>query len=338
MGGDGKTSKNWLENDKARIALGHQGYTAVDPKLADAMRKYSKGEGSVTSLIEGLGQDRQKELADATAKGDWTKVETLNRDAEQDRFRAHEFATDPLTGTKFATEQVQDNPLLSGVFGKGGMQERMLSEEQNLASRGWSMQPEDNEAYGQASDEIARLTAQEEGGIAQALASRGLAAAPSGAAGVAYSGLQGNKFERLAASQRKIADDRMKMNRERLNDVRNLSLETTRMGEQAVGNQFERNRQGANDYQNTLQNAVKAAQIKQQQADTEFQQREQTRGPSFGEVLGGVATAGLGAATGGLGTAIGTGLGSSLFPKGAKMAPTADFDESYGLDPNYRKK
>jgi hypothetical protein len=205
------------------------------------------------------------------------------------------------------------------VFGEGGLNDRILSEEQDLAKRGFSLQPEDYEAYGQASNETARMFGQEENSLAQALASRGLSAAPSGAAGVAFSGLMGNKHERLASAQRKIADDRMKMNLERLNSARNFAMEGNKLAQAAVGDQFARNRQGVNDYNNTLKDSANAARMAQEQENVGFEQVEATRGPTLGEVatgvLGGAASAGLGAATGGIGAAAGGALGASLFPK-----------------------
>jgi len=121
-------------------------------------------------------------------------------------------AMSPVASQKFATEQVQNNPILGKLFGKGGAMDRADLEEQDLAKRGYSLKPEDYEAYGQASGDIARLFGQQEQNTAADLASRGLAAAPSGAAGVAYSGLQGNKNEQLAKAQTDIAQKRMQMN------------------------------------------------------------------------------------------------------------------------------
>lgn len=63
----------------------------------------------------------------------------------------------PASGSKLAQDQVQSDSLLSGLLGKGGSMDQALGEEKNLASRGYSLQPEDYEAYGQASGDIARL-------------------------------------------------------------------------------------------------------------------------------------------------------------------------------------
>lgn len=240
------------------------------------------------------------------------------KQAMQDRERygtdagIHQIFQDPTTGSLAATSQIRDNPLLKGHFGEGGLDERLLNEEKDLAARGYKLQPEDFEAYGQASDETARLFGQEESGLSNALASRGLAAGASGAAGVGYSGLQGNKLERLAASQRKIADDRMSMNRQRLNDVRAQALQSGAQAENAIQEQFGRNMTGIGNYKNNLQNALTVGQMEQGQSNAGFAQQQATQGPGIGGILGGLAGAGLGAAAGGIGTGVGSSLGSSI--------------------------
>lgn len=246
------------------------------------------------------------------------------KQAAQDREKfgtdagVHRIFTDPTTGSIAATEQVQDNNILKGTFGEGGLQDRLLAEEKDLGARGYKLKPEDYEAYGQASDETARMFGQEESGLANALASRGLAAGASGAAGVGYSGLMGNKSERLASAQRKIADDRMNMNRQRLNDVRSQALQTAQQGAQAIDQQYGRNQQGISSYKDNLKDALTVGQMEQGQENQGFQQKESTRGPTMGEIgmqLGTSAVgAGLGAATGGIGTAAGQSLGSAINP------------------------
>lgn len=143
-------------------------------------------------------------------------------------------AMSPVASQKFATEQVQNNPILGKLFGKGGAMDRADLEEQDLAKRGYSLKPEDYEAYGQASGDIARLFGQQEQNTAADLASRGLAAAPSGAAGVAYSGLQGNKNEQLAKAQTDIAQKRMQMNLDRLNATRSYLGGLGSLGEKSI--------------------------------------------------------------------------------------------------------
>lgn len=341
MGGDGKQARNLISENKGAQLLNAQAGAASDPRLTDLMGKYSRGEISLQDALSQSGHDNgarrsqlQKSIANFKSlqaggidKADgievnpqissWEKeLNDLSQDEELNRTRQHQFYTDPSTGTLVATEQVQNNPLFSGMFGKGGMNDRMMEEEKQLASRGFSLQPEDYEAYGQAAGDTARMFGAEEQNLSQALAARGLASAPSGAAGVGFSGLMGNKSERLASAQRKIADDRMKMNQQRLESVRGFAQKGNALAQQAVGDQFSRNRQGVNDYQTSLKDSVNAAKMMQDQENTGFEQVEQTRGPSFGEIamgtLGTAAGAGLGAATGGIGTSLGTAAGIGL--------------------------
>ncbi len=152
-------------------------------------------------------------LADLLASG---KAMGADTGVEQDEF-AKMVATDPLTGSRMATEQVQNNPILSQLFGKGGAMERTNAEEQRLASQGYKLQPEDYEAYGQASGNIAREYGAQEQNLAQSLADRGLASAPNGAAAIQFTGLAGNKNEQLARAQTQIADARMNNTMNRIN-------------------------------------------------------------------------------------------------------------------------
>lgn len=302
---------NWVNSQKGGMIAKHKAdtlaeaqknaprYGGSDPKLAMSDADYDKwATDALNQQYEEYNTQQNKNSAQENAE--------LNRALMQ------EMVYDPMTGTKMATEQVQDNELLKGMFGKGGMQDRMLSEEQELASRGWSLKPEDYEAYGQASDETARMFGQEEASLANALASRGLAAAPSGAAGVGYAGLAGNKYERLAGAQRKIADDRMKMNMERLNNVRNFSMQSNRLAQAAIQDQYGRNVQGVQGRQQVLKDSANAGQMAQGQENVAFDQQQATKGPGTGEILGGILGMGAGAFTGGLGTSLGGGLGQTL--------------------------
>lgn len=262
---------------------------------------------------EGFGQVEERIKALEAQKQQMQDREQFGTDAG-----VHRLFTDPTTGSQAATEQVRGNDILKGTFGEGGLQDRLLAEEKDLGARGYQLKPEDYEAYGQASDETARMFGQEESGLASALASRGLAAGASGAAGVGYSGLMGNKSERLASAQRKIANDRMAMNQQRLTEVRNQALQTSQQGAQAIEQQYGRNQQGIGSYKENLRDALTVGQMEQGQENAAFGQRESTRGPTLGEVgmqLGtGALGAGLGAATGGVGTAAGQSLGSSINP------------------------
>lgn len=210
---------------------------------------------------------------------------------------AQALATNPLSGSKFATDQVRDNEILGQLFGKGGALERVNSEEQNLASQGFQLTPEDHQAYGQASNETARLFGQEENSLAQALAGRGMASAPNGAAGVGYSGLMGNKTERLASAQRKIADDRMKMNQQRLESARGFMSQMGAQGQAAIQDQFGRNMAGVENAQKDEQRLIDgslnkySADINRQNASNQAalasqQDKRGAKGKTLGEAFG----------------------------------------------------
>lgn len=352
MGGKGKNAENVIKNNEGIASLEYGAQAANDPRILEALQNYQSGGASLQdsiSALSGMKADPnansklQKEIAALEAKknakpvfsqgmgplpialnpfsrDDEAKLAALKGDlkaakagqASMPRHAINEIFSNPLTGTQVATEQVQSNPLLAGMFGKGGMQDRMLTEEQDLAQRGWTLKPEDYEAYGQASDDISRMFGQEEASLASMLASRGLAAGASGAAGAAYSGLQGNKNERLAGQQRQIAQQRMEMNRQRLNDVRNMSLESNQLAQSAIQGQYGRNRESVQDYRSVLKDAASAGQMRQGQENLAFDQRVATQGPGIGGVIGGIAGAGLGALTGGIGTSLGSSIGSSL--------------------------
>lgn len=215
---------------------------------------------------------------------------------------------DPIKGSRTATSEVQGNSILGQLFGNEGTMSRTAKEEQDLASRGFSLKPEDHEAYGQASDQIAREFGMQENGLAQALANRGLSSS-AGAVGQSFAGLQGNKMERLAQSQRKIADDRMKMNMERLGQTRNFLGQLGQQGQSAIQGQYNRQMDGANTQFGRLMDKNSAAQSRlmaqQGQANEQLGQRAATEAqPGWASALGGMAQAGqqmgMAQATGGL--------------------------------------
>ena len=212
----------------------------------------------------------------------------------------------PNTSSKYATDQVQGNSLFSGMFGKGGYQDQLQNEHQNLSQNGYSLTPQDHEAYGQASDNAARMFGQEGNQVSAQLASHGLAAGGSGGAGVAFSGLAGNQNEQLAQAQRSIASDRMNMNLQRLNSVRGAITNTQAQAQSALGQQENQNQRGVDNYNNLQQSALNAGEANQNQENNQWQQTQSSTSPTFGSMLGGSLTHVLGGAAGGLGSAAGS--------------------------------
>lgn len=185
---------------------------------------------------------------------------------------------DPINGTKTATDQVQNNSILGQIFGKDGTMGRTANEEKDLASRGYQLQPQDHEAYGQASDNIARQFGTQENNLGQALAAHGLS--NSGMAGQSFSGLQGNKMEQLGQMQRSIADDRMKNNMARLGQTRNFLSQMTQQAGHEIGAQNDRQMGAANTQFGRLQDKNAAAQSRlqaeQNQNNENLSQRQKT--------------------------------------------------------------
>lgn len=274
----------------AQMALqrGLQRDSSVDQRL----NQYALGQKSYEDLMK----EAQANMAQGQkAGGDDPWAQNL----------ADFLATSAGTGSKYATEQVQKNPILGQLFGQGGTMQRTGQEEQDLAQRGFSLKPEDYEAYGQASGDIARLFGTQEQSLAQSLADRGLASAPSGVAGAAYSGLMGNKFEKLAREQRAVADQRMQMNLARLGQTRQFLSQLGAQGADAINQQFGRQMAGRQQRVGELQAAAGGEQAQnaaENQANlASMQQKIAQKGTTFGEMLG----AGLGSTAYNIGAAPG---------------------------------
>ena len=140
------------------------------------------------------------------------------------------FANDYDNQMKLADKGVQESDLTKGLFGQGGLQSQLSNESRDLASRGFQLQQEDREAYGQVSGDVTRMFGQQEQAATQALARRGLASASSGAAGATFSGLQGNKNEMVAKAQMQIAQNRMQDTQKRLMENRRMQGALGEMG------------------------------------------------------------------------------------------------------------
>lgn len=163
-----------------------------------------------------------------------------------------------------ATKGVQEGALTKDLFGTGGLQGQLAKEQQDLSSRGFSLQPQDYEAYGQTAGDVSRLFGQQNQAASAQLARRGLASGASGAAGAQFSGLQGNKNEMLARAQTDIAQKRMADTHQRLQSTRaqmqSLATQGTGMANQQWGQKGDSLNQAAgkevglhNQNQQTLQ-------------------------------------------------------------------------------------
>lgn len=150
---------------------------------------------------------------------------------------------------------LKDNVSTKGLFGSGGLNDRLGAEEKDLASTGYGLQGSDREAYGQAAGDISRQFGQQEQDASKMLARRGLGGGSSGAAGAAFSGLAGSKNEMLAKAQTDIAQKRMADTTQRLQATRSQMQSLGMAGSQA------QNAMGAEKLANKSGSLAKAAGI-----------------------------------------------------------------------------
>lgn len=230
-------------------------------------------------------------------------------------------ATNPMAATKFATEQTMNNPMLSGLFGKDGLSSKAQDQygtasknidEDREALKGrdesYGLKASDLAAYGQASGNIGRMFANQEQTLAQKLANRGLAAAPSGVANLSYSNLYGNQNEQLAQAQQSIAQNRINTAKDLANSRMNASLQRQAqagnlasqlgdLGNRAIGDQFGRNMAGVENQYNRDAGAagmdMQNQGLQQNINNEKFNQIQATKEDDFGTKMGKAASSGL---------------------------------------------
>ncbi|HYE72038.1 MAG TPA: hypothetical protein VEF04_01855, partial [Blastocatellia bacterium] len=88
-------------------------------KALDAIDLRNAVSGKVAGKLSDYGQGKMS-LSEALA------ASGLSGD-ELDEYQQL-LATDPMSGSRFATEQVMNNPILGQLYGKGGALERALAE------------------------------------------------------------------------------------------------------------------------------------------------------------------------------------------------------------------
>lgn len=244
-------------------------------------------------------------------------------------------------GAQAGSQEVLADPVYGKQYGAGGQLDLLggdiastRAEEADLRGRGYSLQPEDYEAYGQASGNIARMFGQQDANLASALRARGLSS--SGSAQTAFSGALGNKMERLGAMQRQIADQRMQSNLARLGQTRQhinslLGQQRGMVGDygQAVAHKDQFAESKGQMGQSTLSNL-------QNQANQNFEQQKATHVGSFGGDLfkgtlgGAMMGAQLGSAMGGGGGA-GTDVSNLGKVSSANSLQMSNPNSKYGL-------
>ena len=163
-------------------------------------------------------------------------------------------ATGSTTGSNFATQQVQNNPILGSLFGKDGEMGKQEGILDNLQNQGFELKPEDQTLYGQEAGSIARQFGQQGNQTAQDLAARGLS--NSGAAGAMFSGINGNQNEMLAQAQQQIAQQRFQNTQ---NQIAQQQSFVNSLGNQAandINQQYGRQVQGAEERTGNLKGAA----------------------------------------------------------------------------------
>ncbi len=306
--GAGSSATNIFQNPGQKLGnYDQQTQNALQNPWLSLLGQASGGQSIQTGAAQNGLSSGSMSLADAI-KAVQGGENAKNPGGQQGAMNA--LFSSPQTGTTAATQQVQSNPMFSGMFGAGGIQDQRQAAEKDLMGRGYSLQPEDNEAYGQASNNIARQYGNYENNLSQALASKGLSGGGGGPA-VAFSGLQGNKLEALAGQQRQIAEQRMQTNMQRLNNMQQAVNQSNAQGQDALNSQRNANLEGIQAGQNQLKDAMQVG-LDVNSANSNAYQQEQSSRVSPGAILGGIVTGGLGAAAGGLGSAVGAGLGKSI--------------------------
>lgn len=373
MGGKGDSATNAINGNSGYNNLYNAPQYLADPKFQDLLSSYGSGKTSLadalsaakgtdpTALRDKVSQDYNQmwaknkdggygDLNTPQGQSAWQAAQQQVQNEQADLQKQDDAAkggadrmnaifTNPLTGTKAATDQVMNNDAFKPYadYGKGligqndNVTGNLASDRDALMGKGetYGLTDNDLKAYGQASDNISRQYASSDQSLAQMLSDRGLSQAPSGAAVQAFSGQMGNKNEQLAQMQQQISQNRINTAQGLANDRMNadLSQQKTLQGSiqgmgsltnQAVGDQFNRNLAGVNTYAQQNKDSLGAAQANQDQMNQGFSQQQATKGPGLGDILGAAGGIALGAATGGVGTglgaALGQGLGSSINP------------------------
>jgi hypothetical protein len=324
-------------------ALGSVRNLSSDPARAhaDKDRFYSENRDAVRQQRNGSGDNINDGEVDAKLEQMWNEQQAAGGATGGLESQFMDLVqTAPGAAERYSSDRVTQDPIGKTLFGAGGLHERTLADERAATGDAQGVQKSfgdlynemsspdafkwgENEyaQYGQNKDEIARMSAAQEQDTTQGLVNRGLGAASSGAAGVAFSGMAGNKFEQLANAQRKVSMDNVAAKRDMyqsrmntLNQAGGLAQGRMQSGRQtatnlgaqyedARNNVFNRGMQGRQQNVNDLQAALGQTNTQnamaQEQANTAFQMEQDTRPASLGSALSTAVGAGAGYAVGG---------------------------------------
>lgn len=253
MGGILNSAEGFLGLSDGPKAPGVQSGNLPLQALNQSSLLYTKPQASRAILDYGSGR---KSFDDALSASALTEPEQHDL--------ADQLATGATTGSRFATEQIQKNPVLGSLFGEGGQMSKQIGQYgkqsgllDDLQSQGFNLKPEDQSLYGQMSGNIARQFGQAGNAAASNLAARGLSS--SGAAGAMFSGLQGNQNEMLAQAQQQIGQQRVQNTMQQIGQqqqfLSQLGGNINNMGnsaENAINQQYGRQLSGAQHQQQGL--------------------------------------------------------------------------------------
>jgi hypothetical protein len=297
-----------VQSSNYGLGLQNRGLSTYDdPEIQKLMRDYGSGAISLSDL--------QNSLKSSGVSEDGAKLsETLNN-----------LATGATTGSRFATDQVQNNAILGQLFGKEGLLGKEISKEQQLQNQGFQLTPDDQTMYGQMSGDIARQFGQQGNKTAADLASRGLSS--SGAAGAAFSGLAGNQNEMLAKAQQQIAQQRFQNTLQQIGQQQNMINSLGGQAGNAINQQYGRQLEGANAQRGFISNAAQQ-QLMQNQSTNNANMAaanfaQENKPANFMDVALSGVSLGAGAAGQSAGKKGGDTLGTSLFKSNADKAGPA---------------
>lgn len=228
----------------------------------------------------------------------------------EERAAQDAMATGSTTGSQYATDQVQKNPILGQLFGSGGALEQSTKMNKDLNESGYTLNNQDNDALGQVSGDIARQYGSQDKSLASSLANRGFGGGQSGAANASFAFSGGNKLEALAKAQTQIAQQRVQNTQNRIQANNQLMTSLGSQGANAINDQYGRQMQGAKYGQDVLNSNISANQkqmgMEQGQENEQFAQQQATKNPGLFDSIGEGLKQGIGSTFAKLSDPIGT--------------------------------
>lgn len=281
-------------------SVGMQNTNVAEDLLNQQASLYN--ESTPLQALESYANDPNMQSSTLFGKGGTGARMTKENGGKGQEFM-NALATGPLTGSKFATEQVQNNPILGQLFGQQGLIGKEIGKEQQLQNQGFNLTPEDQTMYGQMSGDIARQFGQQGNQMANDLASRGLSS--SGAAGAGFSGLAGNQNEMLSKAQQQIAQQRYQNTMGQIKQQQDFINQLGGQGATAINQQYGRQSSGVDTQRGALTAAANAALNQNQQVNSSGLAAANFEQANKPKNVVDIAEGAIGAAAGGFGKGLG---------------------------------